>query len=713
MGVRGRIFRTRLEQQGRLDSRRQNINHALAQGLRGAIETLLDDATIHDRDRVFLRFHSPRYDNSFSRGLRVSRWRQEPDTVTAFLDDLAQKLSSGEEYDPDEPFDLEFGHVQAGPQGSVVSKNKRPGYESSASFRLNKKCIVNMPRDDAGLCAVRAIVTARGLRLAGSNNKERDKWTKANRAQRRRNKAAMALLEETGLQPGPMGLQELATLAQAPSLHDYRIVVVDANRQYACFAFGQGATLLALLHEDEHYDTLTSLPGFFGQGYFCGRCLKPYNQQGRHQCSEGKGVHCPGCQQNECDDYIEAYLRKRPAHIPCRHCGRQFYGDTCFQLHQTKTLGGKACGPNQSSVCDSWHKCANCRKLLRSMNEQDEHRCGYSECPSCHETTDLNHHQCFVQIPTDPEELEDRAHIVQINKQTRLRREAHNDSNTATESREVEEDNTFHPPLLVFWYTEAMQDTGVHVPHLVVGKAAEDSLPQIFRGENCMEQFLQWLEQLKEQDTRYVTALAHNFKGYDSYFVVKRLIERKQKFKPTRTGGKLLELTYRGGYIRFIDSMLFFAMALASFTKTFGLDPDNFKKGYFPHFFNTPANADYVGPKPPREMYSPETMSTKGKAEFEQWYEEQVANGVQFDIQSDLVDYCISDVKLLREGCLTFRCEFREQTGFCPFDKMTIAGACLHDYRLNSMEEETIASKPVKGWRPITNHSKPAMEWLL
>ena len=85
MGVCERIFRTRLEQQGRLDSRRQSINNAIAQGLRGAIETVLDDATIHDRDLVFLRFHSPQYDNSFSRGSRVSRWGQEPDTVTSML----------------------------------------------------------------------------------------------------------------------------------------------------------------------------------------------------------------------------------------------------------------------------------------------------------------------------------------------------------------------------------------------------------------------------------------------------------------------------------------------------------------------------------------------------------------------------------------------------------------------------------------------------
>ena len=218
MGVRERIFRTRLEQQGRLDSWRQNINHVLAQGLRGAIESLLDDATIHDRDRVFLHFHSPRYDNSFSRGLRVSRWRQEPDTVTAFLNDLAQKLNSGEEYHPDEPFELEFIHVQAGPQGRGVSKNKRPGYESLAHFRLNKKCIVNIPWDDVGLCCVRAIVTARGLLLANSNNKERDNWTQPNRAQWRRNEATMALLEETGLQPGPIVFQELATSSSTQSL---------------------------------------------------------------------------------------------------------------------------------------------------------------------------------------------------------------------------------------------------------------------------------------------------------------------------------------------------------------------------------------------------------------------------------------------------------------------------------------------------------------
>ncbi|XP_068757169.1 uncharacterized protein [Montipora capricornis] len=123
-------------------------------------------------------------------------------------------------------------------------------------------------------------------------------------------------------------------------------------------------------------------------------------------------------------------------------------------------------------------------------------------------------------------------------------------------------------------------------------------------------------------------------------------------------------------------------MALASFTKTFGLDPNNFKKGYFPHLFNTPANANYVSPMLEKKEYAPET--TAGEAEFNRWYTAQVGNEAQFDMQRDLVDYCISDVKLLREECLTFRRGFSEQTRFCLFDKLTIAGPCLHDYRLNA-----------------------------
>ena len=710
MGVHERVYRARLQQHGTLNVHRQNISRALAQGMQGAIEQLLDDPDIADRDRIFVRFHTSGHDTSFARGMRAGRWRQEPQTMSSLLDDLAQKLNSGESYDPDEPFQLEFVHVRAGPQGRGWNKNRRPGYESSAHFRLNKKCIVNMPKDDAGLCCVRAIVTARGLHLAGNNHNERHKWTAPRKCLHRRDAAAQELLLQTGLQQGSMGLKDIDRLAQAPSLCDYRIVVIDANRQYACFAFGEGDTLLGILHEDEHFDTVTTLPGFFGRNHFCGRCLKPYDHQGRHNCAEGKGIHCPCCQQDTCEDYVKAYLCGRKAHYLCRDCQRFFHGDGCLTLHQTKAIGGATvAGSNYRSVCESWKKCRGCHKLLKSVQDQQEHRCGFGTCPSCREEVDLKEHRCFVQVPRDPEILEHEAQIVQINLRRRRREELRKKGLPVPACLEGED---YRPQLLVFWDSEAMQNTGIHVPNLVVGMTAEDNTPCLFADETCIDRFLDWLEQLTEQDTRYVTVIAHNFKGYDSYFIVPRLIARKQTFKPTYTGGKLLELTFRKGYIRFIDSLSFLTMPLASFTSTFDLNPDEFAKGHFPHLFNTPENATYVGDLPPKEMYCPDTMSTKGKAEFEQWYDEQVTKGVQFDMQRDLRGYCISDVKLLRAGCLAFDAIIKEQTGFSPFTKMTAAGVCIHDLRLNCMEEDTIASKPLRGWRLATNHSKEAMEWL-
>ena len=63
-------------------------------------------------------------------------------------------------------------------------------------------------------------------------------------------------------------------------------------------------------------------------------------------------------------------------------------------------------------------------------------------------------------------------------------------------------------------------------------------------------------------------------------------------------------------------------------------------------------------------------------------------------MQCNLIKYCVLDVKLLREGCLTFQHNFHKLTWFCPF-KMTIVSACSHDFQLNHMEEDTITGEPM------------------
>lgn len=85
---------------------------------------------------------------------------------------------------------------------------------------------------------------------------------------------------------------------------------------------------------------------------------------------------------------------------------------------------------------------------------------------------------------------------------------------------------------------------------------------------------------------------------------------------------------------------------------------------------------------------------------------------MEFDFQKELTEYCESDVKLLKEGCLTFKCLFERMSEFNPFDSMTIASACNRDLRQNRMTPNTIASEPLYGWRMTANHSKVSLEWL-
>ena len=250
-----------------------------------------------------------------------------------------------------------------------------------------------------------------------------------------------------------------------------------------------------------------------------------------------------------------------------------------------------------------------------------------------------------------------------------------------------------------------MQDTKTHVANLVVAETEEDDRPFNFTGEHCMADFLEWLDTLTENDTRDVTVIPHNFQGYDGYFVIDEYHRKNRIVEQLRNGGKIMQLNF--DRIRFIDSLSFFQMPLCVFPKTFGLT--ELKKGYFPHFFNRPENQDYFGPIPALHYYMPEVMSVSGRKAFETWHAQQTGT---FNFAEELVAYCESDVKLLKEGCLKFKQLFEEKSKFNPFSCMTIASACNRDLRQNRMEPKTIASEPLHGWRLNTNHSHVSLEWL-
>ena len=146
-----------------------------------------------------------------------------------------------------------------------------------------------------------------------------------------------------------------------------------------------------------------------------------------------------------------------------------------------------------------------------------------------------------------------------------------------------------------------------------------------FHGDHCIEAFLDWAQtsmQTNNPDVRRkVICIAHNFKGYDSYFVLEQCYAKYLKLDQLANGTKILSLSFAG--LKFLDSLSFLRMALSSFPKAFGLC--ELKNGFFSHFFNVKEHEHYIGPILTRDYYDPEGMSTTRKAEFEEWHAARVA----------------------------------------------------------------------------------------
>ena len=380
-------------------------------------------------------------------------------------------------------------------------------------------------------------------------------------------------------------------------------------------------------------------------------------------------------------------------------------------MHLVKDHAGKPASCPQTTVCFRRRRCPTCLKLEVGWQGIQRHRCGYLNCPSCHEDVDAQTHRCFIQRALSPQEVREQKKKRKRTGGPRAKRRAGADLPTLQANEMDEEtldDDDDSPPLHVFFDIEAMQPHEKHVPNLVVAETDEDDHPVRFPGDHCVRDFLEWLDTLTNNDTRPVNVLAHNFQGYDGYFVANQYHHDNRLIEQLRNGCNLLEIKH--DRLRFIDSLSFFQMPLSAFPKTFGLT--ELKKGYFPHKFNIPDHQTYVGPMPALDYYMPETMSPKAKQALETWHEEQCTQNVLFNFQQELVTYCESDVRLLKQGCLTFKRLFEAQTGFNPFDHITIASACNRDLRMNRMIPNSIASEPVYGWRNRVNQSRAALEWL-
>ena len=471
-----------------------------------------------------------------------------------------------------------------------------------------------------------------------------------------------------------------------------------------------------------HYHPIINICGFFGKNYFCHNCLKAYASKTKHKCEKC----CTVCKSDNCVVTDSVCV--------CRKCHRTCRGMECFESHKLRTFR-KLPGTTEHinlSECDLWWQCTYCSAVVNTRKRDvKRHRCGEWWCRSC-ELFVLGDHKCF-QRAMSPKDTSKFKHIyfdIEC-RQDDIAQCEHGYSQDVAQrcTRCLDSDEQCLSCVNCLNCKQVYCGKPVHKPNLVIAHTACDRCQNhpidrscdkcgsrcskcslwdvkekcfsvvpcpgtcgkrraVFKGDNANTLFGEWLFDRQHKDS---TVMAHNLKGYDGVFLLQYLIGQSIRPNIIYNGSKIVYMRVGNGLnIRIIDSLSFLPMPLAALPKAFGLE--ELKKGYFPHLFNTRANQNYVGSFPDPVFYGYEYFKTEEREIFLQWHADQ--SGKLFSFQKEMLEYCDSDVSILREACLKFRKLVSDITsingrgGVDPFNSLTIASLCMTIFKTKFVTEE-------------------------
>ena len=592
-------------------------------------EQLLNDVTegMDERDQVRFVLRSDQLDTPISIPF-MGVLQLTPERVFSQIERVVQ---SNRDFRLNDTVTVDILHVEA-PQGSGRSRLKRDILDIR-EYLHKKKSIITIKNND-NLCLARALVVA----VAKIENPPN--YKNLIRSDRKmQEKEAKKLHAAANVPLGPCGIPEVKMFQKY--LTKYEINIVSGNHNNGIIYppkpstnnnnNNNNVTPIYLYLHDNHYDVITTMPGFLSKVYFCHTCRRTYSNKLGHLCKEA----CKGCRSYDCVVVN--------ADIVCNECNRWFKSRACYDRHKEPVGGAR-------SVCEGVRKCGKCGKAMevRKLTPKG-HICG-KKCPTCRVIlNEEDEHKCYIQKTEQSEESQYSG--------------------------------------LLFFDFKCKQEHGVHEANLCIVHD-ETGHEKLFEGNDTVKKFCEWLLTKEHQDCIVV---AHNFQGYDGYFIQNYLNKNAIKYEVILRGAKILSMTIPMFNIKFIDSLNFIPMALSQFPKTFG--KTELCKGYFPHFFNKEENQNYIGPIPDVEHYSPNTMKPEAREAFLAWHKEQVESNYVFNFREEIVKYCRSDVAILRECCMEFREMLRDKTnGIDPFEKcLTIASYCHEVYRTNFLKKDSIA----------------------
>ena len=569
-------------------------------------------------------------------------------TTERFFSQIERVIQSNQEFRLNDTVTIDINHVKT-PEGRGKSKRKRTTL-NIRDYLKEKKSIIRINNKD-DFCLARALAVS----IARIENDPL--YAQISKSERHiQLERALDLHQAANVPLGPCGIDEVKLFQQY--LSNYQIIVVSGTHNNSIIyppkpPGTDEKPTISLYLQHNHFDVITKLPGFLNRSYFCHRCHKAYDHTSDHLCP----AMCSSCRAFGCVFEDEG--------IVCNECDRLFKNQACYDHHKDQPIDGGG-----RSVCEVIRKCEKCGNAMDVRKIKDGgHICG-KKCRTCglilnQEDTD---HKCYIQ------------------------------------QLEQEEESSYDQ--LLFFDFEATQEYGTHCPNLCVVHDEEREVA-LFQGKDTVKNFCEWLF---TPEHKGCIVVAHNFQGYDGYFITEFLIDNAIHYDIIYRGAKSLSMTIPIFNIKFIDSINFIPMSLAKFPKTFG--QDELCKGYFPHMFNKEENQNYIGHIPCQNDYGVNFMKPGEREAFMAWHDEQVANNYCYDFRQEIIKYCRSDVDILRKCCLLYREMFRKETDIDPFNKaLTIASYCQEVYRTNFLKKDTIA---------IFNHdrqlkikqSNVAVKWL-
>ena len=185
------------------------------------------------------------------------------------------------------------------------------------------------------------------------------------------------------------------------------------------------------------------------------------------------------------------------------------------------------------------------QKVKSAQVSPQKHHCGERKCKTCsvyYLVDGQSNHICFItkikNLPEQGVEIEE--------KEDAEEEDVYDEDVEASNANEFnEEDKQMAKKNVIYYFDTEAENEGEHHCNCLCVKG-QDGEEQTFYSPSALCDVTAWMLQ-KEQ----ATFIAHNFGGYDSYFILNGLVDESICPKIIPRGGKILSLSISGKKLNF------------------------------------------------------------------------------------------------------------------------------------------------------------------